>query len=79
VLASSVSTQKFATEPSGFHSIVIPGALGESPYLLDGLLEHHTERQPEQIITDTAGYSDVNFRAVLVVGIPVQSAVGGPR
>jgi TnpA family transposase len=44
---------------SGFHGIVIPGTLGESPYLLDGLLEHNTELQPEQIITDTAGYSDL--------------------
>jgi TnpA family transposase len=37
---------------SGFHGIVIPGTLGESPYLLDGLLEHQTELQVQQIITD---------------------------
>ena len=53
---------------SGFHGIVIPGTLGESPYLLDGLLEHRTELQPEQIITDTAGYSDVIFGLFWLLG-----------
>ena len=53
---------------SGFHGIVIPGTLGESPYLLDGLLEHNTELQPEQIITDTAGYSDLIFGLFWLLG-----------
>src|SRR5215472_13702832 len=53
---------------SGFHGIVIPGTLGESPYLLDGLLEHNTELQPQQIITDTAGYSDLIFGLFWLLG-----------
>ena len=53
---------------SGFHGIVIPGTLGESPYLLDGLLEHHTDLQPQQIITDTAGYSDLIFGLFWLLG-----------
>jgi TnpA family transposase len=55
---------------SGFHGIVIPGTLGESPYLLDGLLEHHTDLQPQQIITDTAGYSDLIFGLFWLLGFP---------
>jgi len=53
---------------SGFHGIVIPGTLGESPHLLDGLLEHQTELQPQQIITDTAGYSDLMFGLFWLLG-----------
>jgi TnpA family transposase len=53
---------------SGFHGIVIPGTLGESPHLLDGLLEHNTELQPQQIITDTAGYSDLIFGLFWLLG-----------
>ena len=44
---------------SGFHGIVIPGTLHDSPYVLDGLLEHQTELQPRQLMTDSAGYSDI--------------------
>ena len=46
---------------SGFHGIVIPGTLHDSPYVLDGLLEHQTELQPRQLMTDSAGYSDIVF------------------
>jgi TnpA family transposase len=53
---------------SGIHGIVIPGTLGESPYLLDGLLEHQTELQPQQVITDTAGYSDLVFGLFWLLG-----------
>jgi TnpA family transposase len=53
---------------AGFHGIVIPGTLGESPYLLDGLLEHNTELQPQQIMTDTAGYSDLIFGLFWLLG-----------
>jgi hypothetical protein len=31
---------------AGIQGIVIPGTLGESPYLLDGLMEHQTELHP---------------------------------
>jgi TnpA family transposase len=53
---------------SGFHGIVIPGTLGESPYLLDWLLEHQTELRVQQIITDTAGYSDLIFGLFWLLG-----------
>ena len=43
---------------SGFHGIVIPGTLHDSPYVLDGLLEHQIELQHRQLMTDSAGYSD---------------------
>jgi TnpA family transposase len=53
---------------AGISSVVIPGTLGESPYLLDGLLEHRTETQPLQLITDTAGYSDIMFGLFWLLG-----------
>jgi TnpA family transposase len=53
---------------TGFHGIVIPGTLGESAYLLDGLLEQQTELQPKQMITDDAGYSDLMFGMFWLLG-----------
>jgi TnpA family transposase len=67
---------------SGFHGVVIPGTLGESPYLLDGLLEHGTELQPQQMITDTAGYSDLVFGLFWLLGFqfsPRLADIGGAR
>jgi len=46
---------------TGFHAIVIPGTLRDSMYILDGLLEHQTQLRPVEIMTDTAGVSDVVF------------------
>jgi hypothetical protein len=40
---------------TGFHGIVIPGTLHDSPYVLDGLLEHETSLVPKELMTDTAG------------------------
>ena len=53
---------------SGFHGIVIPGTLHDSPYVLDGLLEHQTELQPRQLMTDSAGYSDIIFGLFWLLG-----------
>jgi TnpA family transposase len=53
---------------SGFHGIVIPGTLHNSPYVLDGLLEHQTELQPRQLMTDSAGYSDIVFGLFWLLG-----------
>jgi TnpA family transposase len=53
---------------SGFHGIVIPGTLHDSPYVLDGLLEHQTELQPRQLMTDSAGYSDIVFGLFWLLG-----------
>lgn len=46
---------------TGFHGIVIPGTIRDSLYLLDGILEQETVLKPKEIMTDTAGYSDIIF------------------
>lgn len=46
---------------SGFHGIVIPGTIRDSLYLLEGILEQQTVLQPREVMTDTAGYSDIVF------------------
>ena len=53
---------------AGIQGIVIPGTLGESAYLLDGLMEQQTPLQPQQLITDTAGYSDLMFGLFWLLG-----------
>ena len=47
---------------------MIPGTLHDSPYVLDGLLEHQTELQPRQLMTDSAGYSDIVFGLFWLLG-----------
>lgn len=46
---------------TGLHGIVIPGTIRDSLYLLQLVLEQQTEIQPKEIMTDTAGYSDIVF------------------
>jgi TnpA family transposase len=53
---------------TGFHAIVIPGTLRDSLYILDGLLEHQTSLQPTELMSDTAGYSDVVFGLFWLLG-----------
>jgi TnpA family transposase len=53
---------------TGFHGIVIPGTLRDSLFILDGLLEHQTSLHPTEIMTDTAGYSDVVFGLFWLLG-----------
>jgi len=53
---------------TGFHGIVIPGTLRDSLFLLDGLLEQITCLQPKEIMTDTAGYSDIIFGLFWLLG-----------
>ncbi|MFI5304985.1 MAG: Tn3 family transposase [Nitrospiria bacterium] len=53
---------------SGFHGIVIPGTLHDSAYVLDGLLENLTDLEPKELMTDTAGYSDIVFGAFWLSG-----------
>ena len=43
------------------HGIVIPGTLRDSMYLIEGILEQQTILKPKEIMTDTAGYSDIVF------------------
>ena len=52
----------------GFHGIVIPGTLRDSMYILDGLLEHQTRLRPVEVMTDTAGVSDVVFGLFWLLG-----------
>ena len=53
---------------TGFHSIVIPGTLRDSLYILAGLLENQTSLAPQELISDTAGYSDVVFGLFWLLG-----------
>jgi TnpA family transposase len=53
---------------TGFHGIVIPGTLRDSLFLLDGLLEQQTALRPTEVMTDTAGYSDVVFGLFYLLG-----------
>jgi len=53
---------------TGFHGIVIPGTLRDSLFLLAGLLEQQTSLQPQEIMTDNAGYSDVVFGLFWLLG-----------
>lgn len=46
---------------TGLNGIVIPGTIRDSLYLLDLLLGQETVLQPQEIMTDTAGYSDIIF------------------
>ena len=53
---------------TGFHGIVIPGTLRDSLYLLEGLLEQETSLNPVEIMTDTAGVSDIIFGLFWLLG-----------
>jgi len=53
---------------TGFHGIVIPGTLRDSLFILDGLLEQQTKLQPAEVMSDTAGYSDVVFGLFWMLG-----------
>ena len=64
-----VTYYNFSSDPcTGFHGIVIPGTLRDSMYILDGLLEHQTQLRPMEIMTDTAGVSDVVFGLFWLLG-----------
>ena len=53
---------------SGFHGIVIPGTLRDSIFVLEGLLEQETGLNPTEIMTDTAGASDLVFGLFWLLG-----------
>ncbi len=53
---------------SGFHGIVIPGTLRDSIFVLEGLLEQETGLNPVEIMTDTAGASDMVFGLFWLLG-----------
>jgi TnpA family transposase len=53
---------------SGFHGIVVPGTLRDSIFVLEGLLEQQTRLNPTEIMTDTAGASDMIFGLFWLLG-----------
>ncbi len=53
---------------SGFHGIVVPGTLRDSIFVLEGLLEQQTGLSPREIMTDTAGASDMIFGLFWLLG-----------
>lgn len=44
-----------------FYGVVIPGAVREALYILDGLLEQQTTLEPVEVMSDPAGYTDMVF------------------
>ena len=53
---------------SGFHGMVIPGTERDSLYVLEGLLEQTSSLKPNQVMTDTGGYSDIIFGLFALLG-----------
>jgi TnpA family transposase len=53
---------------SEFYGVVIPGAVREALYILDGLLEQQTMLKPVEIMSDTAGYTDIVFGLFWMLG-----------
>lgn len=67
---------------TGFHGIVVPGTLRDSMFILEGLLEQQTSIRPTEVMTDTAGASDVVFGLFWLLGYqfsPRLADVGGVR
>ena len=67
---------------AGIHTIVVPGTPRDGIYLLDGLLDPQTSVRPQQIMTDTAGYSDIMFGLFRLLGFqfsPRLADTGGAR
>lgn len=53
---------------AGFHGILVPGTLRDSIFVLEGLLEQQTGLTPREIMTDTAGSSDMIFGLFWLLG-----------
>lgn len=53
---------------TGFHGLVVPGTLRDSLVVLVGLLEQRTSLRPQELMTDTAGYSDIVFGLFWLLG-----------
>lgn len=64
-----ITWYNFISDPfSGFHGIVVPGTLRDSIFVLEGLLEQQTGLSPVEIMTDTAGASDMVFGLFWLLG-----------
>lgn len=67
---------------TGFHGIVIPGTLRDSLFILEGLLEQQTSLRPVQLMSDTAGSSEIVFGLFWLLGFqfsPRLADMGGSR
>lgn len=53
---------------TGFHAIVVPGTIRDSLFILEGLLEQETGLRPREVMSDTAGYSDLVFGLFWLLG-----------
>jgi TnpA family transposase len=53
---------------SGLSAVVVPGTVRDSLYLLDTLLRVDVDHRPEEVVTDTAGYSDMIFGLFRLLG-----------
>ena len=53
---------------AGLRTIVIPGTQPDAPYALDALLDPQTSVRPREIMTDTAGYTDIMFALYRLLG-----------
>lgn len=52
----------------GFQGIIVTGTLRDSLYVLEGILEQQTRLNPIEIMTDTAGASDIIFGLFWLLG-----------
>lgn len=67
---------------TGLHGIVVTGTLRDSLVLLSLVLGQQTPLHPTEIMTDTAGYADIIFGLLWVLGYqfsPRISDIGGTR
>ncbi|MFN8188824.1 MAG: Tn3 family transposase [Nocardioidaceae bacterium] len=53
---------------TGIHGIVVPGTIRDSLFILEGLLEQQTSLRPQEVMSDTAGYSDLVFGLFWLLG-----------
>jgi TnpA family transposase len=71
-----------SNQSTGLSGIVVPGTLRDSMVILGLLLEQETHLDPDQVITDTAAYSDVVFGLFWLLGYrfsPRLADIGGAR
>jgi TnpA family transposase len=64
-----VTYYNFASDQfTGFHAIVVPGTIRDSLFILEGLLEQQSSLRPHEVMSDTAGYSDLVFGLFWLLG-----------
>ncbi|EGO8405602.1 Tn3 family transposase, partial [Enterococcus faecalis] len=63
----------------GFHGMVVSGTLRDSLYLLEGFLNQPSDLTPNQIMTDTAGYSDMIFGLFGLLGFQFSPRIANDK